>query len=61
VDDDKSFGSLASFLSFPFTYKACKVHNMLTLMLNPCFKYLDVVKPFIGRAKVIYMVDHGEV
>jgi hypothetical protein len=44
---------LASFFSFAFTYEAWKAHNMLALMLDPCFNYLDVVKPFLGRAKVI--------
>jgi hypothetical protein len=26
---------------------------MLTLMLDPCFKFLDVVKGFVGKAKEI--------
>jgi hypothetical protein len=44
---------LALFLSFAFTYEGCKVYNMFALMLDPYFKYLDVVKLVLGRAKVI--------
>ncbi len=44
---------LAPFLTFASIYIATKAHNMLTLMQDPYFKFLDVVKGFIGRAKVI--------
>ncbi len=47
---------LVLFLAFTSTYNACRAHNMLTLMLDPCFKSLDVVKTFIGQEKVIQMV-----
>jgi hypothetical protein len=47
---------LTPFLTFTSTYIASKAHNMLTLMLDPCFKSLDVVKGFVGRAKIIQMV-----
>jgi hypothetical protein len=39
---------LALFLAFASTYNVNKAHNMLALMLNPCFKSLDVVKAFVG-------------
>lgn len=47
---------LAPFLSFATTYTPNKAHNMLALMLDPHFKCLDVVKAFVGRAKVKEMV-----
>jgi hypothetical protein len=47
---------LAPFLFFAYTYNDTKVHNILALMFNSCFKSLDVVKTFAGWAKVIQMV-----
>jgi hypothetical protein len=47
---------LTPFLAFTFSYNANKAHNMLALMLEPHFKSFDVVKAFIGRAKVIQIV-----
>jgi hypothetical protein len=47
---------LVPFFTFAFTYIATKAHNMLTLMQDMCFKSLDVVKGFVGRAKVIQLV-----
>jgi hypothetical protein len=46
----------APFLAFASTYIVAKVHNMLTLMLDPRFKSLDILKTFVGRTKVIHMV-----
>jgi hypothetical protein len=40
--------TLVLFLSFSSTYNVSKVYNMLALMLDPHFKYLDVVKTFVG-------------
>jgi hypothetical protein len=47
---------LAPFLSFATTCTLSKAHNMLALMLDSCFKCLDVVKAFVGWAKVMEMV-----
>lgn len=47
---------LVPFLSFETTYTLNKAHNMLTLMLDPHFKCLDVVKTFVGWEKVMEMV-----
>jgi len=47
---------LAPFLAFTFFYNANKAHNMLTLMLEPHFLPFDMVKAFIGQAKVIQIV-----
>jgi hypothetical protein len=44
---------IAPFLAFSATYITTKAHNMITLMLNPCFKSLDVAKGFVGKEKVI--------
>jgi len=43
---------MVPFFAFTSTYIATKAH-MLALMLDPHFKSLDVVKGFLGRAKVI--------
>jgi len=47
---------LTPFLAFTSSYNANKVHNMLALMLDLHFKPLDVVKAFVGWAKVIQIV-----
>jgi cobalamin biosynthesis Co2+ chelatase CbiK len=47
---------LAPFLAFTSFYNANKAYNMSSLMLDPCFKSLDVVKAFVGCAKVIQIV-----
>ncbi len=47
---------LAPFLSFTTTYTPSKAHNMLVLMLDLHFKCMDVVKAFVGWAKVMEMV-----
>ncbi len=44
------------FLAFASTYITIKAHNTLALMLDPWFKSLDILKAFVGRAKVIHMV-----
>jgi hypothetical protein len=46
----------AHFLSFTTNYTPSKAHNMLALMLDLHFKCLDVVKMFVGRAKIMEMV-----
>jgi len=47
---------LAPFVAFTSSYNANEAHKMLTLMLDPCFKSLDVVKAFVGWANVIQIV-----
>jgi hypothetical protein len=47
---------LVPFLSFATTYTPNKTHNMFALMLDQHFKCLDVVKAFVGWAKVREMV-----
>jgi hypothetical protein len=32
-----------------------QVNNMLTLMLNPCFKFLWVVESFVGHGNAIHL------
>jgi hypothetical protein len=44
---------LPPFLSFTSTYSATKVDNILTLVFNSFFTYLDVVKAFVEWGKVI--------
>ncbi len=45
---------LTPFPTFAFTYNVPKAHNMLVLM----FKSFNVLKTFVERAKVIYMVKY---
>jgi hypothetical protein len=52
----KVMAILAPFLSFATTCTLSKAHNMLALMLDSRFKCLDVVKTFVGHAKVMEMV-----
>jgi hypothetical protein len=52
----KMMAVLAPFLSFATTCTPSKAHNMLALMWDLCFKCLDVVKAFVGWAKVMEMV-----
>jgi len=47
---------LVPFLSFATTYIPSYTHNMFTLMLDLRFKFLDVVKNFVGWVKVMEMV-----
>ncbi len=57
VYDGKSpdnFGSIFSICIY--LYNVNMVHNMLTLMLDMCYKLLDVMKTCVGRAKVIQTV-----
>jgi hypothetical protein len=39
---------LTPFLAFISSYNASKIHNVVALMLDSCFKSLDVVKTFVG-------------
>lgn len=50
------FVILIPFLSFTFIYKVSKFHNILALMLDPLFKYFDVVKTFARKAKIIHVM-----
>jgi hypothetical protein len=47
---------MAQFLVFSSTNIYGKAHNMLVLMLDLCFKSLNVVKDFVRKAKVIQML-----
>ncbi len=47
---------LAPFVTFTYSYNVNKAHNMLTLMLDPCFKSLEVVKAFVGWANLIQIM-----
>jgi hypothetical protein len=47
---------LTPFLAFSSTYNPSKIHNMLALMLDSCFRFLDVVKTLVGWTKPIHMV-----
>jgi cbb3-type cytochrome oxidase subunit 1 len=46
----------APFWSLAFVYNASKVHHMITLILNQCFKTLDMVMVLVGRSKLVVML-----
>jgi hypothetical protein len=47
---------LVPFLAFKSSYNASKAHNMLALMLDSHFKFIDVVKAFVRWAKMIQII-----
>jgi hypothetical protein len=48
---------LNSFLSFLKKYENMKVHNMISLMLNPRFKSHHIVSSFVGREQVVALIE----
>jgi hypothetical protein len=56
VYDGRVQVALDSFFAFTSSYNASKVHNMLALMLDSHFKSFDVVKVFVGWAKMIQIM-----
>jgi hypothetical protein len=40
-------------LQFLRVFDSCRVHNMLALMLDPCYKSLWVVENYVGRGNAI--------
>ncbi len=46
---------LAPFIAFTSYYNVNKAHNMLALVLDPRFKFFNMVKMFVGQVKVIQM------
>jgi hypothetical protein len=48
---------LDSFLSFLKKYKNRKVHNIISLMLNPRFKSFRIVSSFVGRGQGDVLVE----
>jgi hypothetical protein len=47
---------LVPFLAFKSSYNANKVHNMLALVLDSHFKFVDVVKVFVRWEKMIQII-----
>jgi hypothetical protein len=42
---------LQPFFSFLLSFQECKAHNMLNMMLDPCFKGLGLVIQYVGKEK----------
>jgi len=57
----KMMAILVLFWPFATTCTPNKAHNMLALMLDLCFKFLDVVKTFVQWGKVTEMVAEYEI
>ncbi len=49
------------FWNFLKAFDSCQVHNMLALMLDPCFKSLRVVENFTGHDNAIYLAIEYDV
>jgi hypothetical protein len=49
------------FLEFLKTFDFNQVHNMLILMLDPCFKILKVMKSFVGCGNPIHFAIEYDV
>jgi hypothetical protein len=47
---------LDSFISFLKKYENKKVHNMISLMLDPRFKSLPIVSSFVGKEQGVALV-----
>jgi hypothetical protein len=43
------------FFEFLKTFDSNQAHNMFVLMLDPCFKFLKVVKSFVGCGNPIHL------
>ncbi len=48
---------LDHFFSFMFSFQPQKAHNMLTIMLNPCYKNLGLVIQYVNKEKALHIVD----
>jgi hypothetical protein len=48
---------LDSFLSFLKKYENKKVHNMISLMLDPRFKSLHIISSFVGKEQGVALVE----
>jgi hypothetical protein len=46
---DKIINVLCHFWGFVETFSWDKAHNMVALMLNPCFKSMDCILDYIGK------------
>ncbi len=44
------------FLSFSKVYDKGKAHNMISLMLDPRYKSLGIISPFVGRQQDVALV-----
>jgi hypothetical protein len=55
------YGGYVLFLGFLRSFDFHQVHNMLALMLDPCFKTLQVVENYVGRENVIHLLVEYDV
>jgi len=53
---------LDSFLSLLKKYEKKKVHNMISLMLNPRFKSFCIISSFVGREqRIIFVKEYDRI
>jgi hypothetical protein len=48
---------LDHFFSFMFSFQPHKAHDMLAMMLNPCYKNLGLVIQYVDKEKALHIVD----
>jgi len=47
---------LSTFFSFMVTFKEHKAHNILSMMLAPCYKGLGLVIQYVGKDKTMQII-----
>jgi hypothetical protein len=48
---------LEPFFSFMLCFQSCKVHNMLTMMLDPHYKGLGLVIQNVGKERALQIAN----
>jgi hypothetical protein len=48
---------LDHFFSFMFSFQPHKTHNMLAMMLNPCYKNLGLMIQYVDNERALHIVD----
>jgi hypothetical protein len=54
-------GIVEPFLSFLVALQTCKAHNMLALMLDPCFKEWGLVIQYVGKERVFQVANDYDI
>jgi hypothetical protein len=47
---------ISAFFSFMVTFQEHKAHNILSMMLDPCYKGLGVVIQYVGKEKTMQIL-----
>ncbi len=52
---------LSLFLAFSYIYNQDRAHNMLAIMLDPCFKNMKIIQDFVGNAHATQIVTNYDI